>query len=499
MMVSTVSAPSSNLTVPGPTPRNSWGRWKNLLRFGSNSVGYTQELFQTYGAICSLQYGGGTNLYSPLPDCPGTVFAYGPEFVKQVATQHDVYHKHPLTGRLYRRRDESGRTEPLKHFVVGLFGVNGDRHKQQRQLMMPAFHRQQIESYRDDIVSITESVLENLSAQGSENSCDIAQVMRLVTLRIATKTLFGEDMGDRGNSTGKLLQDVLTVMGSPMMMLFAYDIPGLPYHQFLSQIAAIDDRMRELISQKRAAGNTDRDVLAMLIQARDETDGTGLSEDELLGHAGVMFAAGHETSANALIWTLFLLSQHPQIAADLHDELTTVLHGEAPTVAQLAELPLLERVIKESMRVLPPVPWNGRVTSQPTELGGYMLPTGTEVFISFHQTHQMPELYPEPEVFNPQRWETISPSIYEYCPFSAGSRVCIGAGFAMMEIKIVLALLLQRYRLQFIPQVTVDQTGVIVMSPRRGMPMQVHPQDRAWGRGVGGVRGNVRDLVKLPE
>lgn len=497
-MVSPVSAPSPTLTVPGPKPTRSWGRWKNLLRFGSNSVGYTRELFQTYGAICSLQYGGGTNLYSSFPNCPGTVFAYGPELVKQVATQHDVYHKHPLTGRLYRRRDESGRTEPLKHFVVGLFGVNGDRHKQQRQLMMPAFHRQQVEGYRDDIVNITESVLKDLIIHGSGNKFDIAQVMRFLTLRIATKTLFGEDMGDGSNSTGKLLQDVLTVMGTPMMLLFPYDVPGLPYHQFLNQIAAIDDRMRELIAQKRAVGTNDRDVLAMLIQARDEVDGTGLSEDELLGHAGVMFAAGHETSANALTWTLFLLSQHPKIAADLHDELTAVLHGEAPTVAQLAELPLLERVIKESMRVLPPVPWNGRLTSQPTELGGYTLPAGTEVFISLYQTHQMPELYPEPEVFNPQRWETIAPSIYEYCPFSAGSRVCIGAGFAMMEIKLVLAMLLQRYRLQFVPEVAINQTGVIVMSPRNGMPMQIHAQDREWGRGVGGVRGNVRAMVKLP-
>jgi cytochrome P450 len=484
------------LTVPGPDPKTRWGHIRHLLHFASDSIGLTRELFQTYGAIVSLKYGGGTNLYSPLPNCPGTVFAYGPEFVRQVATQHEVYYKYPLSGRLYRRRNDSARTEPLKHFVVGLFGVNSDQHRQHRQLMMPAFHRQQIECYRDDIVAITQSTLDHLQVG---KTYDMAEVMRLLTLRIATKTLFGEDMGEQGGSTGQLLQNVLATMGGPLMSVLPFDVPGLPYHRFLTQIAQLDDKMREMISRKRAANGQDKDVLSMLIQARDAENGTELSEDELLGHAGVIFAAGHETSSNALTWTLFLLSQHPQILANLLDELKGGLQGEAPTVAQLAQLPLLERVIKESMRLLPPVPWNGRVTSQPTELGGYALPQGTEVFVSIYQTHQMPELYPNPSIFNPYRWETISPTLYEYNPFSAGPRLCIGAGFAMMEIKLVLAMLLQRYRLQYVPQVRVDRRGLIVMAPKNGMPMQLHRQDYHFTPGVGGVLGNVREMVALPE
>jgi cytochrome P450 len=415
--------------------------------------------------------------------------------VRQVATQHEIYYKYPLSGRLYRRKDDSERTEPLKHFVVGLFGVNSDQHRQHRQLIMPAFHKQQIDLYRDGIVAIAQSSLDALKVG---ESYDIAEVMRLLTMRIATKTLFGEDIGAAGGGIGQLLQDALRIVGSPLISLLPFDVPGLPYHRFLNQIAQLDDRMREMITRKRSTGRQDQDVLAMLIQARDEAGRVGLSEDELLGHAGVIFAAGHETSSNALTWTLFLLSQHPGIAADLLDELDRVLQGAAPTVAQLAELPLLERVIKESMRILSPVPWNARVTSQPTELGGYALPAGTEVFVSIYQTHQMPELYPEPDIFKPQRWETITPSIYEYNPFSVGPRLCIGAGFAMMEIKIVLAMLLQRYRLQFLPQTKVDRIGMIVMTPKSGMWMQVHAQDSQFTQGVGGVRGNVREMVKLP-
>jgi cytochrome P450 len=494
-MTITLTANNPELTVPGPTPVPILGSAAHAFRFGKDSIGYTRHLFQTYGSIVSLTRGGGTNLYSSLPNCPGTVFAYGPELVRQVATQHEVYHKHPLSGRLYSKRNLSARTEPLKHFVVGLFGVNSEQHRQHRQLMMPAFHKQRIESYRDDMVGITQSVLDQMQVG---EVCDIAEVMRRLTMRIATKTLFGCDIGESGGSIGRLLQDTLSLMGKPAIALLPFDLPGLPYHRLLTLIAQLDDEMRAIIMRKRASGSDDKDILSLLIQARDPESGIELSEDELLGHTGVLFAAGHETSANALAWTLFLLSQHPEVAAHLLDELDSVLQGEAPIVEQLQHLRLLERVIKESMRVLPPVPWNGRVTSQPTELGGYALPEGTEVFVSIYQTHHMPELYPEPEAFNPQRWESIEPTMFEYNPFSAGSRTCIGARFAMMEIKIVLAMLLQRYRLQFLPQVKVDRVGVIVMAPKCGMPMLVHKQDCQFAQGVGGVRGNVREMVKLP-
>ena len=491
-MIKTTCRPQ--LKVPGPQPVKVFGSTPHVIRFLNDSVGYSRELFQTYGHLVSLSYGGGTNIYSPLPSCPGTLLAYGPELVRQVATQHEVYYKHPLTGKMYRNRDVSERTEPLKHFVVGLFGVNSDRHRQHRQLLMPAFHKQQIESYRNDIVAIAQSVLNALLVGEQTN---IAEVMRLLTLRVVTKTLFGEDIGSSGSSLGRQLQDTLALLASPGMVLLPFDVPGLPYHRFLNVIAEIDNQMRLMISRKRAAGNAEKDVLSMLIQARDAESGAKLTEDELLGHAGVIFAAGHETSSNALTWTLFLLSQHPQVAADLLDELQSVLKGDAPTVEQLQQLPLLERVIKESMRVLPPVPWNGRVTSQATELGGYELPQGTEVFVSIYQTHQIPELYPQPQVFNPRRWETIEPTLFEYNPFSAGPRTCIGAAFAMMEIKIVLAMLLQRYRLEFIPHDRIDPFGVIVLAPKHGIQMRVHQQDRQFDRGVGNVRGNVRDMVKL--
>ena len=482
------------LNVPGPSVHPILGRLPMILRFAKDSIGYTRPLFETYGSVVSMTAGGGTHIYSPLAECPGTVFTCGAENVRKVTSQHEIYYKYPLSGKMYSNRNDSPRTEPLKHFGVGLFGVNSGTHRQHRQLLMPAFHKQRIDSYRSDMVAITQSVLEQLTI---DKPVDIAQVMRLLTLRVATKTLFGSDVGEKGAKSGQILQEALRMNGSLAIALLPFDIPGFPHHHLLNLFAQLDEEMRQLIHRKQASNTDDGDVLSMLIRARDAETGLTLSEDELLGHAGVIFAAGHETSANALTWTLFLLSQHPLWAQDVVDELESVLNGEAPTVEQLQKLPLLERVIKESMRLLPPVPWNGRVTSQTTELGGYELPKGTEVFVSIYQTHHLPEIYSQPEKFNPQRWETFEPTTFEYNPFSAGSRICIGAGFAMMEIKIVLSMLLQKYRLEYIPKQTIDRFGLIVMAPKNGIKMIVRQQDCNFSQGVGGVKGNVREMVEL--
>lgn len=484
----------SKLTVPGPRITHTFGRISQSLKFVNDSIILSSQLFKAYGQVASLAADGGTNIYSSNAKCPGTVIAYGSDIVREVTSQHDIYHKHPLTRDLYRKRNDSERTAPFHHFLVGLFGVNGSEHRQHRQLLMPAFHKSRIESYRDEMVEITQSELDTLKVGEVIN---VVEFMRRLTMRIATKTLFGRDFSKDGDTFIRLLKEIGARMVNPAILVLPFDVPGLPYHQMLNAMVELDRELRATIQRKRLSGLDNGDVMSMLIQARDAETGLTLTEEELLGHVGVIYVAGHDTSANALNWTLFLLSQHPQIAADLLDELDGVLAGQAPTIEQLQQLPLLERVIKESMRVLSPVPWNGRVTSQPTSLAGYELPEGTEVFVSIYQTHHMPEIYSDPERFNPRRWETIQPTAYEYNPFSAGSRTCIGAGFAMMEIKIVLAMMLMRYRLQLIPKQAIDGKGLIVMTPNNGLAMRVHQQDRQFTQGVGGVHGNVRAMVEL--
>jgi cytochrome P450 len=274
-----------------------------------------------------------------------------------------------------------------------------------------------------------------------------------------------------------------------------FDLPGTPYRRWLDLTHAIDTRMVEVIRQKRKAPGTGRDMLSMLIEARDEDGGT-LSEDDLIGHAEVIFAAGHETSSNALSWTLFLLAQHPRVLADLCDELAGTLHGAAPTFEQLAQLPLLDWVVKESLRLFPPAPLNHRITARDTELGQYRIAKGTEVLSSIYHTHRMAELYPDPLRFLPERWAGLDPGPYAYNPFSAGPRMCIGATFALFEIKVVLALLLQRFRLELAPNQRIDRYFGITLAPAGRVLMHVQRPGRAYARRAP-VHGNVSAMVDL--
>jgi cytochrome P450 len=195
------TAQPTTWTVPGPRPDRVFGRTGNILRMFADPIGYCDRLFREHGRIAARTAGGGTNVYSPLPACAGTVFAFGPDVVHDVTSQHDVFAKHPLTGTFYRRATARGRTAALRHYTVGLFGVNGDEHRRHRRLLMPAFHRKRVESCRDTTIALTD---EALGALRPGESVDMADVMRVLTLRIATTTLFGQDVGPQGERLGHI-------------------------------------------------------------------------------------------------------------------------------------------------------------------------------------------------------------------------------------------------------------------------------------------------------
>jgi len=445
----------------------------------------------------ALARGGGTRLLTPpaLP-CAGTVLCCGVEAGRQVTTRHDVFHRRTLVGRLWPTEEHPPpRRMPLRRFGAGLFGVNGAEHRQRRRLMMPAFNRKRVESYRDEMVHVAD---DELSRWRVGETIDVSTAMSDIAKRIATKTLFGEDVGPGGGGTGQMIQQSLRLMTHPLTRLLPYDVAGMPYRRFLNLVHAIEKQIRGIVERRRAAGAEGHDVLSALIAARDDETGAALDEDELLGHVGLLFAAGHETSANALTWTLLLLSQHRDVQADLQDEIDAVFGDAPPTVENLRRAVLLERVIRESLRLLPPAIWNARVTVAPTELGGHELPAGTEILLSIFETHHAPDLYSEPDCFKPNRWADIDPGPHAYCPFGAGPRMCIGAAFAMFELPLVLAMILQRFRLTLKPNQRIDRSGHIVMGPRRGVRMCVRPRDRRFGAGDAPVVGDVRELVSLP-
>jgi len=486
---------SADKEIPGPQSGTWLVRRRRIAAFAEDSVGLSTRLFTEFGPIVALTRRHGERLYSPLGECPGIFLSYGSEAFKQAANRHDTYGKFPLTGQLFAKRGTSGRTEPLNHFLTGLFGVNGEAHRQHRRLLMPAFHKQRLEAYAQETVRISESFLRDWQT-GTQR--DVAADMQLLTMRIATKTLFGEDVGNSGAGTGGLLREAMRFSSHWLTAALPWDMPGLPYHRFLNAVSVYEREMRGIIQRKRALGQEGNDVLSMLLHAQDADSGARLTEDEVLGHVGVLFAAGHETSANALTWTLFLLSQYPEVARDLLDELEGTLRGGTPGPEHLDRLPFLERVVQESMRVLPPVPWNARVLLGATELGGFELPAGAELWLSIFQTHRSPDLFPEPAKFLPARWESAQPGPFDYVPFSAGPRMCIGAGFAMLETRLILAMLLQRFRFEIVEGAAIDRAGIVVLAPRRGMPMRLCHRDSSANKTVPTAKGNIRELVELP-
>ncbi len=485
------------------------GALGNMVRFVRDPIGGAGRLFARYGRVASVVRapvrivnpgpGWGTGILATAAGA-GVVLVNGADLNREVLTQHERYQMVALSGRLFpTSRSPTSRERPLLRTMTGLFHVNGDEHRRHRRLLMPAFHKTHIDAYRDDMVRITESLLERYRPGAVR---DVHADMTELTLRVATKTLFGGEEGDRGLRLSQMMQRWLLTMMSPAMMVRG-DLPGMPYWRFLNFTHEIDRATVAIVRDKRAqtsragAPSGATDMLSTLIAARDE-DGSALDEDDLIGHTGVIFAAGHETSTNALAWTFLLLSQHPQVASDLTDELDAVLRGAPPSVDDLARLPLLDAVVKESMRVLPPVPMHPRIVAQDSELAGHRLPAGSEIFLSIFHMHHDPDVFPDPDAFRPRRWESAKPSVYEYNPFSAGPRMCIGASFATMEIKMVLATLLQRFRLEMPAEgARVNPRVAITMAPRGGLQMRVRAKGDG-ARSPGGVRGRVRRLVTLP-
>lgn len=453
-------------SIPGPRSLLGWKM--NMLRFYRNPFTYSRWLHDEYGKIVALGHG----------EKPSYIFAFGPEYNQQILTDPDLFQ---ISSSLLKVPEESLLG---KMFYNNLLLMTGEKHKKHRRLMQPAFHRQQIVSYCNDMVSLTNRLGDDWE---KKQQIDLNQEMKKLTQRIAVKTLFGlyneEELDQMGEYIHKMTKSLLWVTLAP------FNIPGTPYNQALRSAERLDTHVRSMIEKKRSETNA-TDVLASLVHARDE-DGSRLTDDELVGHTFTLYVAGHETTANALTWSIFLLHQHPDILSHLLEELDGNLKGNDPSIENLSSLSLLDGVIKESLRLLPPAGIGVRITSKSCELGGYTIPKGTNVFFNQMITHRLPDLYEEPDRFKPERWSSIKRSPYEYLPFSAGQHMCIGWNFATQEMKVALAILLQRFRFAMVPDSKI--TPNMMMRPIHGMPMKVVPQDSQFQRVP--IRGAINQYI----
>ena len=462
--------------LPGPRRMPLLGVYGNFILFMRDPTGFMDHLHRSYGEVASL--GRGSTDY---------VFAFGSEYNQEVLSNTSLFHNLDAKSLPFRIPPNSS----LSRLHSGLIQMNGVKHKQQRQLMMPAFHRKRIEDYYNDFIGVIER---RLSGWRAGQQRDFFQEMRGLTLSVAVKTLVGLDPERGGDDMSKLLERWMGLIFSPLTTMLPFDLRGLAFHRLLSVSEDLEAVIRKLIERKRVAGLDHKDVLSVLMQSRDEQN-NHLSDDDLVGEINFLFMAGREATASALTWTLFLLTQHPTVLSNLLDEFRGELGGAAPRMEQMDDLPLLEAVIKESMRLLPPVLWWSRISTAPFKLGQYELPRGTQLIHSAFVTHRMADSYSQPDRFLPERWLSNNPGPYEYMPFSAGPRKCPGSTFAMIEMKLVLSILLQRYRFTLPARARVDFSGFMLSAPKRGMPVRI---DRKGGRlSRSEVRGSIRRVVDL--
>jgi len=296
---------------------------------------------------------------------------------------------------------------------------------------------------------------------------------------------------------GEVAGEFGIALTQPLAILLPYDLPGTPFRRAQRLAARLLGQLELVIEQKRRGVEVEHDALALLLRANAD-DEAGFDDDELIAETVTLLFAGHETMAKTLSWTMFLLDRHPAVLADVLDELDGVLGGRPVSAADLPNLPLLERVMKESMRVLTPVPTLFlRVPATDTALGRHTLPKGANVVISPYVTHHDPALYRDPERFDPERWTSLDPTPFEYLPFGAGPRMCIGAGFARQALRLILATLLQRVRFSLVRGTEVSRlTRGNILMPKRGLMVHLQAAHRERLR-VEPIKGDIGELVTL--
>jgi cytochrome P450 len=442
---------------PGPKP--------SLLRAlvyrpGRNPLEFFAEIARTYGDLAHVRLGG-----------EHVFIVSDPQLIKEVLTTHS------------RNFTKSRGLERTKRLLgEGLLTSEGAVHLRQRRLLQPAFHRDRIARYAATMVGYAERARESWIDGGT---LDMAREMSRLTLSVVGKTLFDADVASQAREVGEALTGVMESFWT-LMLPFSKTIERLPLpHLRRSRLARarLDAIIYDLIRQRRASGGDRGDLLSMLLLAQDEEDeGRRMSDRQVRDEAMTIFLAGHETTANALMWTWYLLSQDASVERALHDEIDGVLRGRLPTIADIAALPYVERVVTEAMRLYPPAWIIGRRAIQPYAMNGYTAPARSIIIMSQWIVHRDARYYPDPERCDPDRWTPAFKAAlppFAYFPFGGGPRRCIGESFAWMELMLILATLAQRWRCELVPNHPVVPQPLVTLRAKHGMKMIAHRRSPA--------------------
>jgi cytochrome P450 len=424
----------------------------SLLAYRRGPLAYFQNLAKRYGDISFFRIGP-----------QEAFFLNHPDLVKDLlVTNNQNFMKGLVLQRAKRLLGE------------GLLTSEGEFHRRQRRLAQPAFHRQRIASYADVMIDYASRTSERWR---DGDTLDISVEMMRLTLGIVGKTLFDADVESESGEVGKAMTVVMELFDTLTLPFFEL-LSKLPLPQLRRFDAArtkLDRIIFSLVDERRRSGADHGDLLSMLLLAQDEEgDGGQMTDQQLRDELMTIFLAGHETTANALTWTWFLLSEHPEIEARLHQELDKVLSTRKPEFADVAQLRYTEMVLAESMRLYPPAWAIGRLATVDCELGGYFVPKKSLVLVSQYVMHRDERYYDNPLAFDPERWTSelreTRPQ-FSYFPFGGGPRRCIGEGFAWIEGILCLATLARRWRLRLVPHHPVALKPVVTLRPKHGMKM----------------------------
>src|SRR5215471_14286351 len=448
-MVTTDQEPQTTRTMlpPGPRPLPYIG---HLLSLRQDPLGFLQRLQRIYGNMATIYIGKNP-----------AVLLFRPEHVRYVLVEHprDFSNRGLLQG----NNDGGFASE-------GLLTIDGEKHRKQRHAVQPAFHKKQVEGYA---ATMQQYLQELFKTWQLGDRLDMSRAMQELTLRIVSKCLFSIDLS---NQLSRLSDAFDGVIGSSTslaedLLNIRIDIPFTGYGKRMAAMRQLDMLIYTLIAQRREDDRDYNDVLSMLLSAESgEEPDTKLTEKQVHDHILTFLAAGHETTAIALVWAFYLLSQYPKVGIKLQDDIRSVLAGREPTFEDLNKLPYLDWVLEESMRLYPPAWLQMRFVAQECEIDGVKLPVGTLIILSQWVMHRLPEIWQDAEVFKPERWDPaneqqIPPGAY--FPFGGGPRTCIGMPLAQLEARIILASILQRYTPQPVPGYTPGFQPTITLRPKR--------------------------------
>ncbi len=357
----------------------------------------------------------------------------------------------------------------------GLVSNNGEAWLRQRRMIQPIFRRSQLGNFIPPMVDAANDMLAHWQYASEQNiSLDISQEMLDLGRYINGQVIMQADVKEEIDEGQAALRDVLL-----LALIFGTRFPSRRHRRFRRAAAMLDKAVWEIIQAHHDAPTPPEDILTMLIQAKDKMTGQGMSPQQLRDELVTFIFAGYETTEKVMSWIWYLLATNPEVEQKLHQEIDHVLAGRTPTSADLPALEYTGWVIEETMRLYPPAWILGRKAIADDEIGGYHIPAGSGILLSQYITQHHPDYWEAPEAFVPERFSPVrvrKQHRYACFPFGGGPRQCVGKDFALMQMKLLVAMVAQKFTLRVVPGHKVEFSAALTLEPKGGLPMMVHPR-----------------------